>query len=196
MTVTTQKLTFEEYLVYEDGTDTRYELVNGELVAIGVGKGIHAFVINFLAAQLTAILADSEEPYAVFSGSIGLRSPRGGRLNTSRIPDITVLPLEQAKLLLEREAVIGFDEPPPLLVVEVVSSSTKKEDYKAKWTEYSVRDIPEYWIVDPLEDVVTVCVLEDGMYTSYEFRSDQTIQSIRLPSFNLSAAIVLSGGLT
>jgi Uma2 family endonuclease len=34
MTVTTKKLTFEEYLTYSDGTDTRYDLVNGELVAM------------------------------------------------------------------------------------------------------------------------------------------------------------------
>ena len=72
MTVTTQKTTFEEYLAYEDGTDNRYELVNGELVAISVGKKIHAFIINFLAVQITAILADLEEPHAVFSGSIGV----------------------------------------------------------------------------------------------------------------------------
>lgn len=196
MTVTTQKTTFEEYLAYEDGTDNRYELVNGELVAISVGKKIHAFIINFLAVQITAILADLEEPHAVFSGSIGVRSPRGGRLNTSRIPDITVLPLAQAKQLLDREAVVGFDEPPPPLVIEVVSDSAKKEDYKAKWTEYSVRDIPEYWIVDPLNDVVTVCILEDGMYTSYEFRADQKLQSAKLPRFNLTAARVLAGGLS
>ncbi len=32
-TTKTQKLlTFEEYLTYDDGTDTRYELVDGELV--------------------------------------------------------------------------------------------------------------------------------------------------------------------
>ena len=28
----TKLLTLEEYLVYDDGTDTRYELVDGELV--------------------------------------------------------------------------------------------------------------------------------------------------------------------
>ncbi|MGD1899132.1 MAG: Uma2 family endonuclease [Phormidesmis sp.] len=195
MTVTTQTLTFEEYLAYDDGTDTRYELVNGELVTMSLGTGMHAFIIKFLAAQIDAILSDAEESYEAFSGSIGVRSPRGGRLNTSRIPDITVLPLEQAKQLIAREAVIGFDEPPPLLVVEVVSPSTKKEDYKAKWTEYSVRDIPEYWIVDPLEDAVTVCVLEDGMYTSHRFQGADKIQSPVLPKLELTAAQVLAGGL-
>ncbi len=30
--ITPKLLTFEEYLVYDDGTDILYELVNGELV--------------------------------------------------------------------------------------------------------------------------------------------------------------------
>ena len=195
MTAATQKFTFEEYLSYEDGTDTRYELVNGELVAMGIGTGLHAFIIKFLAGQLAVVLADWEAEYEVFSGSIGVRSPRGGRTNTSRISDITVLPLKQAKQLIDREAVIGFDEPPPLLVVEVVSPSTKKEDYKAKWSEYSVRDIPEYWIVDPLSNVVTVGVLEDGAYTAYEFRGTELIQSSVLSRFDMSAEQVLNAGL-
>ena len=29
-----QKLTFEEYLTYEDDTDNRYELIDGELVTL------------------------------------------------------------------------------------------------------------------------------------------------------------------
>lgn len=34
MTTTTRRMTLEEYLDYEDGTDTRYELVNGELAEV------------------------------------------------------------------------------------------------------------------------------------------------------------------
>ncbi|MGF1601880.1 MAG: hypothetical protein ACFCU8_07635 [Thermosynechococcaceae cyanobacterium] len=30
-----QKLTLEDYLAYDDGTDTRSELVNGELIPMG-----------------------------------------------------------------------------------------------------------------------------------------------------------------
>ncbi len=196
MTVATQKLTFEEYLAYEDGTDTRYELVSGELVPMGVGTGIHAFIVKFLLAQIEKVLFDIEETCEVFPSSISVRSPRGGRLDTCQIPDITVIPLAQAKRLLAKEAVIEFEDTPPLMVVEVVSPSTGKADYKAKWTEYSVLDIAEYWIVDPLSDVVTVCVLEDGMYTSQEFRNEDKIQSPTFSSFELTAAKVLSGGLS
>ncbi|WP_121969655.1 Uma2 family endonuclease [Leptolyngbya sp. BC1307] len=195
MTVTTQKLTFEEYLAYEDGTDTRYELVDGKLKAMSVGTGIHALIINFLAEQFKLVLAEWDEPHKAMSGAIGVRSPRSGRQNTSRIPGITVLPLAQAKSMIGREAVIDFNEPPPLLVVEVVSPSTKTEDYWAKRPEYDILEIPEYWIVDPLSEQITIFVAEDSLYTPHEFRGEEKIQSPTFRSLSLTAAQVLAGGL-
>lgn len=195
MTVTTQKLTFDEYLAYEDGIDTRYELVDGELKAMSVGTGIHALIIDFLAEQFRLVLSELDEPHKAMSGSIGVRSPRGRRQNTSRIPDITILPLAQAKAMIGREAVIDLNEPPPLLVVEVVSSSTKTEDYRAKRAEYDILEIPEYWIVDPLSEQITIFVAEDGLYTPREFCGEGKIQSATFPSLNLTAAQVLAGGL-
>ncbi len=37
----TKRLTFEEYLAYDDGTDKRYELVDGELIPMSLGSGQH-----------------------------------------------------------------------------------------------------------------------------------------------------------
>ncbi|MEM6352287.1 MAG: Uma2 family endonuclease [Cyanobacteria bacterium P01_D01_bin.14] len=70
--------------------------------------------------------------------TVGVQSPRGGAWQTSRIPDVTVLPLEQWPTLRQHAAVITLDQPPPLLVIEVVSQSTQVTDYRAKRTEYSV----------------------------------------------------------
>ncbi len=195
MTVTTRKLTFEEYLAYEEGTDTRYELVDGELKAMSVGTGIHALIVDFLAEQFKLALSEWDDPHKAMSGAIGVRSPRGGRQNTSRIPDITVLPLAQVRAMIGREAVIDFNEPPPLLVVEVVSPSTKTEDYRAKRSEYDILEIPEYWIVDPLSEQITIFVAEDGLYTPHEFRGEEKIQSPTFRSLSLTAAQVLAVGL-
>jgi Uma2 family endonuclease len=41
MTTATNKLTYAEYLPYEDGTDTQYKLVEGELVLMSLGTGKH-----------------------------------------------------------------------------------------------------------------------------------------------------------
>jgi Uma2 family endonuclease len=35
MSIATNRMTIEEYLNYDDGTDTRYELVDGVLVEMG-----------------------------------------------------------------------------------------------------------------------------------------------------------------
>jgi Uma2 family endonuclease len=37
----TKRLTFEEYLAYYDGSDKRYELVDGELIPMSLGSGQH-----------------------------------------------------------------------------------------------------------------------------------------------------------
>ena len=47
MTLATKKLTFAEYLKYDDGTDNIYELVDGELVAM-LGTGKHGAITKFL----------------------------------------------------------------------------------------------------------------------------------------------------
>ena len=44
MTTITNRLTFAEYLKYSDGTDRRYELVNGELIPMSLGIGQHAIL--------------------------------------------------------------------------------------------------------------------------------------------------------
>jgi Uma2 family endonuclease len=191
MTITTQKLTFEEYLTYEDGTDTRYELVDGELIPMSLGTGKHGAVIRFLVNQFENSLAQSKKPWVPLPALIGVRSPRGRSWDTSRIPDVTVLPLTQWEAMADREAIINFNEPPPLLVVEVVSPSTKTDDYRSKRAEYGLLEIPEYWIVDPIAQKVTLCILDHELYDAIEFQDDDLIQSPTFPDLALTAAQVL-----
>jgi len=42
--------TIEEYLDYDDGTDTHYELVNGELVEMGAESTLNTQIAVFLIA--------------------------------------------------------------------------------------------------------------------------------------------------
>jgi Uma2 family endonuclease len=195
MTIATQKLSFEEYLAYNDGTDTRYELVDGELVPMSLGTGKHGAIIRFLVRQFEDALTRSGQPWVPLPALVGVRSPRGRNWDTSRIPDVTVLPLAQWEAMSEREAVINLNEPPPILVVEVVSPSTKTDDYRSKRSEYGLLEISEYWIVDPLDEKITLCILEHQFYDSTEFRGDDLIQSPTLPALNLTTAQILAGKL-
>ncbi|MFB8791609.1 MAG: Uma2 family endonuclease [Potamolinea sp.] len=191
MTVTTKKLTFAEYLKYDDGTDIRYELVNGELVPMSLGTGKHGGITEFVNDKFKDEARKQERPWTSKDMRIGIRSPRAGRWDTSRIPDVTVLTIEQWESLANREAVIELSDPPPILVVEVVSESTKTTDYRSKRSEYAVLDIPEYWIIDPLSEIVTVCTLAEGFYDAVEFRGDDKIVSLTFSELELTAAQVL-----
>jgi Uma2 family endonuclease len=193
MTVATKRLTFEEYLKYNDETDTRYELVDEELIEVSLGTGKHGNITEFLNEQFKDEIKKQNLTLTSKQMVVGVRSPRGGRWNTCRIPDVTVLPIEQWEAMSEREAVIDLNEPPPLLVVEVVSDSTKSADYRSKYTEYSVLEIPEYWIVDPVEGKVTICQLNDGRYDEIVLTGDMAIASSIFPNLKLTAAQMLAG---
>ncbi|MEC4804188.1 MAG: Uma2 family endonuclease [Jaaginema sp. PMC 1079.18] len=191
MTTTTQKLTFAEYQNYNDGTNQRYELVAGELLPMSLGTGKHGAISDFLNDCFKAEIRQRNLPSTSKDMRIGVRSPRGGRWDTSRIPDITVLPLEQWESLANREAIIDLNEAPPILVVEVVSESTKTTDYRSKFSEYAVLNIAEYWIVDPLQFQVTVCTLVEGLYDATIFRDEEGIISPTFPQLELNTNVVL-----
>ncbi|MBW4471794.1 MAG: Uma2 family endonuclease [Stenomitos rutilans HA7619-LM2] len=195
MTTTIQKLTFEAYLAYDDGTDTRYELVNGELRPMSLGMGKHGAITEFINDQFKSEISRVEFSWTAKDMRVGVRSPRGGRWDTSRSPDVTVLSIAQWDAMVDREAVITLNEPPPLLVVEVVSESTKSADYRAKYSEYSVLEIPEYWIVDPLEGKVTICQLNEGRYDEAVFVDEALIESPTFPALRLTAGQILAGKL-
>ena len=55
MVTTTQRFSLVEYLAYDDGTDRRYELVNGELVEMPSESDLN----NVIAMYLIGILFKS-----------------------------------------------------------------------------------------------------------------------------------------
>ncbi|PZO37289.1 MAG: Uma2 family endonuclease [Pseudanabaena frigida] len=187
MTIARDRLNFAEYLKYIDGTDQRYELVNGELIPMSLGTGQHGAVIKFLERTLEVDIVEQEQDWIVLPALVGIRSPKGGRWDTCRIPDIVVMPREQWQSLQTCEAIIEINQPPPILVIEVVSESTKSTDYRSKRAEYSVLGILEYWVVDPLLNKITIFRLDDGWYESCEFMGDDIARSLTFPNLKLTA---------
>lgn len=53
-------------------------------------------------------------------------------------------------------------EVPPQLVVEIVSPESLKRDYRYKRSEYAALGIPEYWIIDPEQQKITILQWEEG----------------------------------
>ena len=57
------------------------------------------------------------------------------------------------------------------------------------------RGIPEYWIVDPIEEIVLVLDLQNGEYSSRSFTGEMTMKRSSFPALNITAKQVLSARL-
>ena len=188
MTIATQPLTLEDYLAYDDGTDIRYELVAGELVAMPTESDLN----HEIAVILMFVLGPFIDPKLLRRGTEIVIS---GARATTRIPHLMVLSEELAAILKgTNRSIVMLDMPPPALVVEVVSPGKENQDrdYRYKRSEYAARGIPEYWIVDPLQAQVTLLTLVDGLYEAAVFVGGDLLISPTLPALTVTAEQVLN----
>lgn len=176
-------LSFEDYMAYDDGTDTLYELFNGELIAVPPESGVNVEIATFLLIQFAALFGSSR----VRGHGLELEV-RGEPRN--RYPDLTLIREEHIPLLKSRNT-IRLTMPPPLLVIEVVSPGELQHsrDYIAKRSQYQDLGIPEYWIVDPQTETISVLTLQGDTYIeSGTFQGEDEVRSPQVLAVSLTAA--------
>ena len=186
-------LTFEEYLTFDDGTDNRYELVDGELEMVPLPTADHSDIIDVLASELQKAIRKQGQSWRV-KRDVGVYTgvnPETGR-ERSRTPDICVVTEERWQELKAEKTKSAVLRKPALLVIEIVSPGSKKTDYQAKLQEYAEQKAGEYWIVDVKAGVVSVLVLQADTYERLEYRDSEVIISPTFPEFRLSAYRILS----
>jgi Uma2 family endonuclease len=194
MTVATaRRMSLEEYLTYDDGTDTRYELEDGVLVEMGAENPLSPRI----AMLLVFLFADLGIPRKnlVIGHQIGVSSTKA----TARQPDLVVHSDQSMAAILDDGKLLRAELPAPLLVVEVASSTktdkkSRDRDYIQKRSEYAKRGIPEYWIVDPEKAVVLVLTLVGSAYQETSFTGNRAIVSPSFPGLTITADEVLTAG--
>jgi Uma2 family endonuclease len=129
-------MTIEEFLVWEDGTDTRYELEQGVPVAMAAPATPHARISSNVSAEIDRHLAD-REPCRAMSGAGVVISHADA---TFYVPDVL--------MTCEPPAATPYVEA-PRLIVEILSPSTKGIDQTSKVPAYAAPpSVAEIWLVD------------------------------------------------
>jgi Uma2 family endonuclease len=180
---------FEDYLAYDDGTDYLYELFNGVLIEVPPESGLNVGIAGFLFIQFAAILGHLR----VRGHGLELEV-RGEPRN--RFPDLTIIREEHIQQLSRRNT-IRLSMAPPLLVVEVVSPGELQQnrDYVAKRSQYQDLGIPEYWLIDPPQQQITILELQNGVYVEAGlFQNQDAILSPNFPELKLTAEQILTSG--
>ena len=190
MSIASSQMTLEEYLNYDDHTDTRYELVNGKLVSVPPESRLNSQIAMFLVLELAKLV-----PFDLICHK-DTEIETSGRLATARLPDVMVLTGELKEILGDARGMINRNMPPPSLAIEVVSPGKENEaqDYRYKRSEYAARGIEQYWIVDPIRQVTTVLTLVEGLYEERIYQGYERIVSPMFPDWELTSERVMKAG--
>ncbi len=186
MTIKTRekRLTFEEYLTYEDGTDNKYELILGKLELMNPPTVRHFLIAKFLEQTFDREIQKKSLNWLCFREA-GIRTG----WQKSRLPDLFIIDKNVAMESLDSSAVF---QTTPFLIIEIVSPESIKRDYRYKRSEYAALEVPEYWIVDPQDNKVTVLVLNEGLYEETVFSEKGQIVSSIFTELELTVQEILS----
>lgn len=147
--------TDEEYLWLTDRCRRLIEFTDGYIEELPMPTSSHQAILAFLYRLFHGYL----EPLGGVAMFAALRLRiREGKF---REPDLLVLRDREDRRYQDRYW-LGAD-----LVAEVVSRDRPVRDLVEKRVDYAEAGIPEYWIVDPRDETVTVLQLGDGAFVEH-----------------------------
>lgn len=126
-------LSLAEFLRWDDGTDRRYELMDGQVVAMAPPSEPHGTLVSAFVQKIGPAL---KRPCRVITEA-GLLIP--GRRDTFYVADmvVTCAPPGDRQYLID-----------PILVVEILSRSTESHDRGNK--------LPDYRLIDSVQEILLV----------------------------------------
>ncbi len=153
--------TIDDIYALPDGQ--RAELIDGQIYYMSppswshqkISRKLHQAIANYIDSnngKCEALAA----PFAVFLNKDDVNYVE---------PDISVI-CDLSKL--DDKGCHGA----PDWIIEIVSPGSKSRDYMTKLFKYRTAGIREYWIVDPMRQMITVYAFESYAVEQYDFNED------------------------
>ncbi len=142
----------EDYLWLSDHTSALIELTDGFIEVLPMPTDRHQSILLVLYRLFFAAVE--------LSGGKVLIAPLRLRIRPGKYREPDLLLLRSARDERRQDRFwIGAD-----LVLEVVSHDKSERDLVEKRSDYAEGRIPEYWIVNPVDETITVLRLADDAY--------------------------------
>ena len=152
-----QDILMEKVNNYKD--KERYEIINGKVYMMAPASPVHERICASIIMRLGEALKG--KPCDVYSSSLAVYL--SGDVNDKNyfMPDITVA--------CDKSKISGRGhEGAPTLVIEILSSDPG-HDRVEKFNAYLQAGVQEYWIVDPVDKIVSVYILENNKYIAQNY---------------------------
>lgn len=171
--------TVEQYLKLTDQTNQLIEFTDGVIEVLPMPTEKHQAISRLLFLALLA--------FAQRLGGTVFYAPLRVQVRPGKFrePDLLLM-LDTNDPRRQNAYWLGAD-----LVVEIVSPDRPERDTEEKPIDYAEASIPEYWIVNPLDETITVLSLASDSYSPHGiFRRGNIATSALLKGFTVSAAEV------
>ena len=168
-----ERYTEDEYVELEHRSETKNELVNGQIYAMSGARPRHNKIAGNVFVALDTRLGARGSRCFIFNSDQRLRSEATG-MNTYADVSVVCEPRFDAK---HREALVN-----PRVIVEVLSKSTEDYDHGAKFAHYrSIPSFVEYVLVSQREHQVEhFRRLESGQWLRTVLQGDEAV--LELPA--------------
>ena len=147
----------EHYLWLTDRTRRLIEFTNGRVEVLPMPTERHQIILLFLYRLLYAHVHESPRDGVVVTAGLRMRVHEG----KFREPDLLLL-RDRSDPRRRDRFWLGAD-----LVMEIVSPDDSARDLVVKRADYAEAAIPEYWIVDPRVETVTVLRFTANAYVEH-----------------------------
>jgi Uma2 family endonuclease len=171
-----KRMTLAEFLSWEDGTETRYELLEGSPVAMAPPAVAHGILALRLGARIDAALRSRSPCFGQSEAGI----VRPDRNDTCYIADlaVTCTPPERGQQLVQD----------PLLIVEILSPGTALYDRQTKVSDYRrIPSVEEILLIDSASIFAEVLRREGGRWITEIIRGRQA--TLSLASIGMTATM-------
>lgn len=157
--------TIEDIYALPDGQ--RAELIDGEMYMMAPPRTIHQRISGALYAAIYQYIRSQKGSCEVFSAPFAVFLNNDNKNYVE--PDISVI---CDKNKIDDRGCNGA----PDWVIEITSPSDPHRDYGIKLFKYRTAGVREYWIVNPLTQIVTVYDLENEVGTNqYTFNDSISV---------------------
>ena len=176
---TTLAWTETQYLNLTNQTNHLVEFTDGVIEVLAMPTRRHQVMLLFLYELFRAFI----QPY----GGKVLVAPLRMLVRPGKFREPDILLLRNAHDQRNQDAFwLGAD-----VVVEIVSPDDPKRDLEQKRDDYAEAAIPEYWIVNPLDDSITVLMFAEHVYVEHgSFQCGEHATSQLLNNFQVSVTAV------
>jgi Uma2 family endonuclease len=167
------RMTLDEFLRWDDGTETRYELIGGVPLAMAPPVRAHGILTARLAAAIEAGLR-SRRPCTTQTEAGIARADRDDSFFVADIA-VTCRPYRQGEQLVQD----------PILIVEILSPGTERRDRLTKVPAYSdIETVEEILLIDSESSLAEVLRREGPHWINELVRGRDAV--LRLASVDLA----------